>query len=182
MAQKDSFLFYRSYIEAVDKLPAERRYAYLRALAYYALDGTEPELEGAEELAFGLMKANIDSCNKRYAASVENGKRGGNPNFQKGVTNPYYASKKITKDNSEKKQKNASELSSPQTRRNTGKKITQDNQRDNPNDNVNVNDNYHCTSSGEGLRPHSPPNDGRGTKDEPEQIEQNRTGWRPVVE
>ena len=91
---KDSFLFYRSYIEAIDKLPAERRYDFIHALAYYALDGTEPQLDGAEGLAFGLMKANIDSCNKRYAASVENGKRGGNPNFKKGNPNPYYKKKK----------------------------------------------------------------------------------------
>jgi len=36
--KKDSFLFYRSYIEAVDKLPIDRRYTFIRAIAVYALD------------------------------------------------------------------------------------------------------------------------------------------------
>lgn len=97
--KRDSFLFYRSYIEAVDKLPADRRYDFLHAIACYALDGTQPGFDGAEDIAFGLMKANIDSCNKRYTASVENGKKGGNPNFKKGRRNPYYKRKKITQDN-----------------------------------------------------------------------------------
>lgn len=77
--KKDSFLFYRSYIEAVDKLPIDRRYTFIRAIAFYALDGTKPDFSGAEDIAFGLMKANIDSCNKRYMASVKNGKKGGRP-------------------------------------------------------------------------------------------------------
>ena len=89
--KRDSFLFYRSYIEAVDKLSENRRYDFLHAIACYALDGEQPDFDGAEDMAFGLMKANIDSCNKRYTASVENGKRGGAP---KGNRNAF--KKKIT--------------------------------------------------------------------------------------
>lgn len=86
--KRDSFLFYRSYIEAVDKLPENRRYDFLHAIACYALDGTQPDFGGAEDIAFGLMKANIDSCNKRYTASVENGKKGGRPSKNWKEKNP----------------------------------------------------------------------------------------------
>ena len=34
------------------------------------------------------MKANIDSCNKRYSASVENGKKGGRPRAKEPQNKP----------------------------------------------------------------------------------------------
>lgn len=88
MAEKDSFLFYRSYIEAVEKLPTDRRYTFLHSIITYALDGELPNLSGAEDIAFGLMKANIDSCNRRYAANVNNGKKGGRPPKNGNSKNP----------------------------------------------------------------------------------------------
>lgn len=157
----DSFVIFRTYVEAARKLSAEKQLAFYNWLIDFALDGAEPdfseespELQFALDLLFGQIKASLTASKKRYEASVSNGKKGGRPRGQNNLKKP----------------------SKNQTRNQT------QNQTHNPNDNVNVNDNYYCTSSGEGLRPHSPPNDGRGTKDEPEQIEQNRTGWRPVVE
>ena len=80
MAETNSFLCYRSYLEATDMLPEEKRWTFFRSIIVYAIDGIDPEFEDYDEkLAFTLMKANIDSCNKRYSASVENGKKGGRP-------------------------------------------------------------------------------------------------------
>jgi len=86
---KDAFVCYRSYIEAIRLLPEEKRWGFFDGILCYALDDVEPNFDGTENIMFALMKANIDSCNKRYKSSVENGKKGGNPSFQKGNPNPY---------------------------------------------------------------------------------------------
>ena len=88
--QKDGFIFYRSYIEAAEELPEERRWPFICDIAKYALDGVEPEFTGLEKMAFIIIRRNIDSGYRRYKASKENGKKGGNPNFKKGQPNPYY--------------------------------------------------------------------------------------------
>lgn len=81
MAEKaNSFLFYRSYVEALEVLPSEKQLNYIKAIFAYALDDIEPEFETAAERGmFTLIKANLDSCDKRYKSSVENGKKGGRP-------------------------------------------------------------------------------------------------------
>lgn len=79
MTDKDGFLFYRSYLDTAEKLPKARRYPFLQAIVQYALDGVEPDFKGLEDIAFTAMRANIDSSNKRYQASVKNGKKGGRP-------------------------------------------------------------------------------------------------------
>ena len=80
MAEVNSFLCYRSYLEAADMLPEEKRWPFFRAVMVYALDSIDPCFTDYDtKLAFTLMKSNIDSCNKRYSASVENGKKGGRP-------------------------------------------------------------------------------------------------------
>lgn len=79
MTDRDGFLFYRSYLDTAEKLPKARRYPFLQAIVQYALDGVEPDFKGMEDIAFTAMRANIDSSNKRYLASVKNGKKGGRP-------------------------------------------------------------------------------------------------------
>lgn len=79
MTDRDGFLFYRSYLDTAEKLPKARRYPFLQAIVQYALDGVEPDFKGMEDIAFTAMRANIDSSNKRYQASVKNGKKGGRP-------------------------------------------------------------------------------------------------------
>lgn len=77
---KDAFICYRSYIEAIRLLPEDKRWGFFQKLFSYALDETPPEFsEDMESAMFTLMKANIDSCNKRYKVSTENGKKGGRP-------------------------------------------------------------------------------------------------------
>lgn len=75
MAQRDSFVFYRSFYEAVSYLNKADRATVLLAVCDYALNGVEQELKGAPAAVFALMKPNIDANQKRY----ENGKRGGRP-------------------------------------------------------------------------------------------------------
>lgn len=88
---KESFIFYKSFYESIQSLENEYQLEIYNAICSYSLYGEEPkEMSSVAKAIFTLIKANLDSANKRYLASVENGKKGGNPNFKKGVSNPYY--------------------------------------------------------------------------------------------
>ena len=135
---RDSFVFYRSFAEVISMIPdAEDKITLLNALIEYGLNGTEPDLQYPLSAMFKQMTSSIAGAQRRYQANVENGKKGGNPNFKKGKSNPYYNAKKITQDNPKITQDNPKI-----TQHNPD--ITQDNREitpDNLNDNDNVNDN-----------------------------------------
>ena len=91
---KDAFVCYRSYIEAIRLLPEDKRWGFFDGILCYALDGIEPTFSGMESAMFTLMRANIDSCNKRYATNVQNGKKGGRPPTKETQTKPTNNPKK----------------------------------------------------------------------------------------
>ena len=92
---KESFVFYRSFYEAISEVPEESQLELFKAICEYSLNNKLPELENKiSKVIFKLIKPNIDSASARYIASVENGKKGGNPNFKRGQRNPYYPQKK----------------------------------------------------------------------------------------
>ena len=124
---KDAFVCYRSYIEAIRLLPEDKRWEFFDGILRYALDDIEPTFDSTGNIMFALMRANLDSCNKKYSASVKNGQKGGAP---KGNNNAK-TFKKTTQ-----QQPNSTQI--------------------NPKDNVNVNDTLLCASEGGGLKP-SPP-------------------------
>lgn len=71
---QDSFVFYRSFYEAIKEIDEEAtRLAILEALCDYAIFGEEPELSGTASALFKLMRPQIDANRKRR----ENGKKGG---------------------------------------------------------------------------------------------------------
>ena len=110
---RDSFVFYRSFAEAMKELPDDQKACLIDLICDYALDGIEPtEGTGAVIGMFKLMKPQIDANNKRY----ENGKKGGRP---------------VTKDKAEQNQ----------TITKTKPNNNQDKTDTEPNVNVNVNDN-----------------------------------------
>lgn len=72
-------------------LPENKRWDFFEKIVVYALDGVDPVLQDYDtKLAFTLMKANIDSCNKRYTANVENGKKGGRPTKKDEIKKPNH--------------------------------------------------------------------------------------------
>lgn len=71
--QRDGFLFYRSFYEAIHSLPKKDRLSAYEALIEYALDGTTPCLSGAPAAVFTLAKPNIDASRRK----AESGKKGG---------------------------------------------------------------------------------------------------------
>lgn len=73
---RESFVFYKSFYEAIKKIPKKYQLELFDAIAQYSLEGTEPEkLSGTASAMFVLIKPNIDSSQRKYEASVINGKK-----------------------------------------------------------------------------------------------------------
>ena len=86
--ERDSFVFYRSFYKALNGLPPDVHKEIITAICEYALDGTEPELDGISYTVFELIRPQIDANNKRYV----NGAKGGRPKkplVLKTITNGY---------------------------------------------------------------------------------------------
>lgn len=119
--KKDSFVFYRSFWESVKALPLEIQHEILTAIIEFGLDKQEPQLTDPYANAlWQLIKPQLDANWRKFENGCKgaiHGVKGGNPNFGKGKTNPYYS-----KDN------------------------PKDNPNITPNDNVNDNDNDNVLS------------------------------------
>ena len=118
---RDSFVFYKSFWEAIKELTPEDREKILYTIMEYALNGKEdPEISGVSKAVFTLIKPQIDANNIKY----ENGRKGGRPpkNNQKDTGEKP----KNNQDETKKEPKEKQEVTEPER---------------NVNDNVNVNDN-----------------------------------------
>lgn len=128
--ERESFVFYKSFFEAIKELKEKDRLKVYDAICEYALNGNESELKGIPKAIVEMAKPVIDSSNNKYKACIENGKKGGAP---KGNQN----AKKTTQENNQKQPKN--NLTGCLEKQPS--KTTQNNLNVNDNDNVNVNDN-----------------------------------------
>ena len=63
---KEAFVFYGSWCEAIKKLPVEIRTEIYEATIHYGLTGNIDTLSPMAELAFGFIKNDIDRNNKTY--------------------------------------------------------------------------------------------------------------------
>lgn len=72
---RDSFVFYKSFQQAIDEAPESEQLAIYRAISYYALYRKEPGLTGLAKIVWLLIKPQLDANWKRY----ENGCKGGAP-------------------------------------------------------------------------------------------------------
>ena len=71
---RDSYIFYRSFYEAIHELKDDIKLEVFTAITEYALYGKLPEdLKPVTKGMFALIKPNLDTNNARY----ENGKKGG---------------------------------------------------------------------------------------------------------
>ena len=117
--KRDSFIFYRSFYQALLPLSKRTQMEALLALLRYALDGEESEhLSPVVQSVFTLIKPQLDANNQRF----ENGRKGGAP---KGNRNAL------------KKQPNQN-LKQPNVN---------DNANDNINNNANINDNINTNTN-----------------------------------
>ena len=79
---RDSFVLYRSFIQAIEDQSPENFKAIIKTVSSYALDGITPEsMDGSLKMAFNFMKPLIDSNNAKWEATrkkrAESGKKGG---------------------------------------------------------------------------------------------------------
>lgn len=81
--ERESFVFYRSFFDAISCLTKEQKADCLDAIAKYALDGELIEMDGIIKALFLCMKPQIDANTRRY----ENGCKGGRPNKNQNETN-----------------------------------------------------------------------------------------------
>lgn len=73
MEQRDGFLFYRSFYEAIDRLPKKDQLSAYKAVFEYALNGNELDLSGASAAVMMLIKPNLKASRRK----AESGKLGG---------------------------------------------------------------------------------------------------------
>ena len=124
---KDTFILKAKYGSIINRLSDKQAGVLFKMLFNYVENGANAgSTDERVDMAFEFIKMDLDafseSYQKKVEANKENGKRGGNPNFVKGKSNPYYKGKdnpNITEDNP------------------TLPKITEDNPNDNDNDNDN---------------------------------------------
>lgn len=72
---KDSFIFYRSFYEALQEVDDNTQLNVIKAIIELALNQKETELSGISKALFTLIKPQVIANNRRY----ENGKKGGAP-------------------------------------------------------------------------------------------------------
>ena len=110
--ERESFVFYKSFFEALSCLDKDAKADCFDAIAQYALYGEETDISGAAKAVFVSVKPQIDANNRRYANGCKGGKPKANQNVTKTEPNPNQS---VTK--------------------------TEPNVNDNDNDNDNVNEN-----------------------------------------
>lgn len=81
---RDSFIFYRSFYEALEDLPSKNQLEVYKAIANYSLNFSEINLSGLSKTIFTLIKPQLDANNQRF----KNGSKGGRPNQTETETKP----------------------------------------------------------------------------------------------
>lgn len=79
---RSSFVFYRSFQTAINRLPEGGQLEIYRAIALYGLNHEEPDLDGYPAAIFDIVRPQLDANFKRYengCKGAEFGERGGAP-------------------------------------------------------------------------------------------------------
>ena len=82
--ERDGFLFYRSFYDAVNSLPAKDQLPILKAIILFGLDGIEPDKLTPTQKAFFLLVRPVLAKSRNKAA---NGKKGGSKTKANGKQN-----------------------------------------------------------------------------------------------
>ena len=141
-SSRESFVFYRSFFEALQNVPKKNRADVYEAVFAYVFEASEPSLSGVSRALWELMRPQLDSSMKRYENAkkgAEYGKLGGRPR----------------KKDAEQKPLKGNETKTLNDNVNVNVNVN-DNDNENVNENVNVNDSLPQTPSkgaaGEGFQ------------------------------
>lgn len=90
---RDSFVFYRSFYEALQNVPKKNRAEVYEAVFAYVFESSEPSVSGVTRALWELIRPQLDASQKRYENSMkgaeygkkgaEYGKLGGRPKKEK---------------------------------------------------------------------------------------------------
>lgn len=138
MAENQSFVFYRSFADALEKMEPEECKACLMSLCSYALDGEERADTPISGMFLSLVKPQIDANTKRREAGRRGGKANGSTAEANGSKVKQAQSKpKQTEANGSKREANGSKPKQIEA----NPKQSEANANANVNANVNVKDN-----------------------------------------
>lgn len=108
--KKDGFIFYKSFYDSINALDESMQLEVYKALAEYGLTGEMgDDLSPIAKALLTAMIPTIDNANKRYVASVENGKKGGRPKKNKEVVQKIKENLEKPKQNLNKPSRNLKE-------------------------------------------------------------------------
>lgn len=108
--KKDGFIFYKSFYDSINALDESMHLEVYKALAEYGLTGEMgDDLSPIAKALLTAMIPTIDNANKRYVASVENGKKGGRPKKNKEVVQEIKENLEKPKQNLNKPSRNLKE-------------------------------------------------------------------------
>ena len=82
MEERNSFIFYRSFYEAINDLPKENQLEIYKAICELSLNFKDIELSGISKTIFKLIRPQLDANNTKYF----NGKKGGPPKGNQNAT------------------------------------------------------------------------------------------------
>jgi hypothetical protein len=74
--KKDSFIFYRSFFEALGDLPDENQLELFKAISNFSLNFEEPKLNGISKTIFTLIRPQLAANKAKYKNGCEGGKYG----------------------------------------------------------------------------------------------------------
>jgi hypothetical protein len=147
---KNSFIFYRSFSEAIDNLPEDEQLQIYRAIKEYALNGIETELSsGTAKGFFVLIKPQLEANNKKYRNGLKGGRKNQEPGlFQDGTKREPNGNQDGTKQepngnqDGTKQEPNGNQDGTKQEPNGNQDGTKQEpNENENENENVNVNEN-----------------------------------------
>ncbi len=64
--ERDSFIFYRSFYEAIKEISEQEQLKVYKAITEYALNQKEIEIEGVSKAIFTLIKPQLDANFQKY--------------------------------------------------------------------------------------------------------------------
>ena len=133
---RDSFIFYRSFYEAIKEIPEQEQLSVYKAITEYALNQEEIEIKGISKAIFTLIKPQLDANYQKYInGTKEKQKKSKIKAKQEQDESKFEANKKQVESKSE-------------TNVNVNDNDN-DNVNDNDNDNVNDNDNDNVNDVGD---------------------------------
>lgn len=100
--KKDSFVFYRSFFEALGDLPNENQLEIYQAISNFSLNFQEPELSGISKTIFTLIRPQLAANKTKYENGCLGGKhghKGGRPKKEKTPKKPLDNPKLTPNDN-----------------------------------------------------------------------------------